>query len=212
MQPTTSYLPLKSGPTTLNKQHANLNLPNFLTLFRILLIPIYIGLFSAHSSTRSLVAATVFGLAALTDLLDGYLARRHSQITTLGQLLDPLADKLLVAAGLILLVQFQRVDSWLAFAIIAREIGVTGLRSIAASEGIVITADRLGKSKTFFQVMGILLLTLPISINVFDFDYHILGKLFLYLALLLGLLSGIRYLSIVLHKIRARDGWLRGSP
>ena len=210
MQPI-SCLQTKSGTTVLHKQHSNLNLPNFLTFFRICLIPIYIALFSAQSSTRSLVAAIVFGIAALTDLLDGYLARRHSQVTTLGKILDPVADKLLVAAGLILLVQYQRIDSWLAFAIIAREIGVTGLRSIAASEGIVIAADNLGKSKTFFQVIGILLLTLPISTNLFAFDLHLLGMVLLYLALLLGVLSGIRYLTSVLHKIGARDGLLRGS-
>ena len=210
MQPI-SCLPTKSGTFALHNQHANLNLPNLLTFFRICLIPIYIALFSAHSSTRSLVAATVFGIAALTDLLDGYLARRRSQVTTLGKMLDPVADKLLVTAGLILLVQYQRIDSWLAFAIIAREIGVTGLRSIAASEGLIIIADHLGKSKTFFQVVGILLLTLPMTTNLFSLDLHTLGTVLLYLALILGVLSGIRYLTSVLHKIGSGDGALRES-
>ena len=175
----------------------------------MLLIPVYIALFSVHSPTYALGAALIFGIAALTDLLDGYLARRHSQITTLGQLLDPVADKLLVAAGLILLVEYQRIDSWLAFAIIAREIGVTGLRTVAAAEGIILAADNLGKSKTFFQILGIFLLTLPISLNLFDLDLQNLGTFLLYIALCLGILSGLRYLSTVFQTMRNRDRFFR---
>ena len=109
---------------------ANINLPNFLTVVRILLIPVFVVLFSDPTPDRSLAAAVVFVVAAVTDLLDGYLARRHSQITRLGRLLDPIADKLLVLSGLILLVQFDRVAAIVAILIIAREVAVTGVRAI----------------------------------------------------------------------------------
>ncbi len=114
---------------------ANLNLPNFLTVVRILLIPVFVVLFSDPTPDRSLAAAIVFVVAAVTDLLDGYLARRHSQITRLGRLLDPIADKLLVLSGLILLVQFDRVAAIVAILIIAREVAVTGVRAISAARG-----------------------------------------------------------------------------
>ncbi|MEK7294543.1 MAG: CDP-diacylglycerol--glycerol-3-phosphate 3-phosphatidyltransferase, partial [Nitrospirota bacterium] len=126
---------------------ANLNLPNFLTVVRILLIPVFVILFSDPTPDRSLAAAVVFVVAAVTDLLDGYLARRHSQITRLGRLLDPVADKLLVLSGLILLVQFDRVAAIVAILIIAREVAVTGVRAISAAQGIVIEAETTGKYK-----------------------------------------------------------------
>jgi len=145
-------------------------------------------------------AAGVFFGAALTDLLDGYLARRRGQITNLGKLLDPVADKLLVASGLILLVQFQRVEVWLAIVMIARELVVTGARTVAAKEGFVVPADSLGKLKVVCQISGILCLILEEVIPIPFFDLHFIGTLVLYVALVVALISGGRYLVEILKK------------
>jgi len=114
----------------------NINLPNLLTLSRLLLIPVFVVVFLSPTPERSLIAAAVFLVAALTDFLDGYLARRSDQVTQLGRLLDPVADKLLVLSGLILLVQAERVAAWVAIVIIARELAVTGIRALAAKDGV----------------------------------------------------------------------------
>lgn len=180
----------------------NLNLPNLLTLSRIFLIPVFVFLFSTPSPIRSMSAAAVFVLAALTDALDGYVARRRGQITNLGKLLDPVADKLLVAAGLIMLVQFQRVSVWLVIVIIAREIIVTGARAVAAKEGFVLPADTLGKYKVILQISGILLLLLEEAFHPgFQPLLHLTGTLVLYVSLLLALVSGGRYILTILRRI-----------
>jgi CDP-diacylglycerol--glycerol-3-phosphate 3-phosphatidyltransferase len=165
------------------------NLPNTLTLSRILVIPVFVFLFSNPTPDRSITAAFVFLVAALTDLLDGYLARRRGQITNLGKLLDPVADKLLVASALILLVQFERVEVWLAILMIARELIVTGARAVAAKEGFVVPADSFGKLKVVCHIQ------IPF------FDLHIIGTLVLYVALAVALISGTRYLIEILKKI-----------
>lgn len=182
----------KSPFTSHEIPHQNLNLPNSLTLFRIVLIPVFLIVFTSNSWKNSFLPAVIFSIAALTDLLDGYLARRNGQITNLGSLLDPIADKLLVLTGLILLVQFNRVEAWLAIAIMAREIAVSGLRSIAAAEGMIISADTLGKYKAFLQVVGIICLTLPSS-SLPYVDIYSIGTSILYIALVLGVYSGIQY-------------------
>ena len=169
------------------------NLPNVLTASRILLIPVFVVVFSSPTPTRSLVAAALFLIAALTDMFDGYLARRRSQVTNLGRLLDPVADKLLVLSGLILLVQFDRVAAWLAILIIAREVAVTGVRALAAADGIVLAAEATGKYKMTTQVIAILLLILEGSLLPLGWNPHLLGTALLYVALALGLLSGWQY-------------------
>jgi CDP-diacylglycerol--glycerol-3-phosphate 3-phosphatidyltransferase len=173
---------------------ANVNLPNFLTVVRILLIPVFVALFSDPTPDRSLAAAVVFVVAAVTDLLDGYLARRRSQITRLGRLLDPIADKLLVLSGLILLVQFDRVAAIVAILIIAREVAVTGVRAIAAAQGIVIEAETTGKYKMVVQVVAIVFLLLEDGVLPAAWYPHEVGTGLLYLALALALYSGNRYL------------------
>lgn len=173
---------------------ANLNLPNFLTVVRILLIPVFVVLFSDPTPDRSLAAAVVFVVAAVTDLLDGYLARRHSQITRLGRLLDPIADKLLVLSGLILLVQFDRVAAIVAILIIAREVAVTGVRAISAAQGIVIEAETTGKYKMVVQVVAIVFLLLEDGSLPDSWHPHEVGTGLLYVALALALYSGQRYL------------------
>jgi len=135
-----------------------LNVPNVLTLLRILLVPVLVVALLSATPNGSALAAAVFALAALTDGLDGYIARSRKDITTFGKVMDPIADKLLVAAALISLVSLNRVDPWVAMVIIAREFAVSGLRIAAGVQGVVIPASRLGKAKTITQVAAILAL------------------------------------------------------
>lgn len=185
-----SYKSSETFPAECAAQEQNVNLPNVLTVARILLIPVFILVFASPTPERSLAAAAVFLIAAATDFLDGYLARRRSQVTRLGRLLDPIADKLLVLSGLILLVQFGRVAAWVAIVIIARELAVTGVRALAASEGVILSAESTGKYKMIAQVVAILLLILDKSLVPMGLNPHLAGTAVLYLALVLGLVSG----------------------
>ncbi|MGH7183363.1 MAG: CDP-diacylglycerol--glycerol-3-phosphate 3-phosphatidyltransferase [Nitrospiraceae bacterium] len=172
----------------------SLNLPNFITFTRILLIPVFVVLFVTPTEDRSLSAAIVFVVAAVTDLLDGYLARRNGQVTTLGKLLDPIADKLLVLSALILLVNLDRVSALIAILIIAREVAVTGIRAIAAGEGMVIAAETTGKYKMALQVVAIVLLILEDTFMSNFGNLHLAGIVTLYLSLLFGYVSGGQYI------------------
>ncbi|HEX2055371.1 MAG TPA: CDP-diacylglycerol--glycerol-3-phosphate 3-phosphatidyltransferase [Nitrospiraceae bacterium] len=174
-------------------QESNVNLPNVLTLTRILLIPVFVVLFVTPTPSRSLAAAIVFLVAALTDLVDGYVARRCGQVTKLGRLLDPIADKLLVLSALIVLVQVDRVSALVAILIIAREVAVTGIRAIAATEGIIISAETTGKYKMALQVIAIVLLILEGTILSEYGNVHLAGIVTLYLSVLLGYFSGGQY-------------------
>jgi len=184
------------------------NLPNWLTLTRIGAVPVVIGLMlflspeSADSPTGwnreiSFLTGFVFALAAITDLVDGYLARKWDVVTTMGAFLDPLADKLIVLGTLVMLVQLDRVPAWIVIIILGREIAVTGLRSIAAEQGIVISAGALGKYKTIFQVIALLGLLVYYK---YDYDevsvtYAKVGGVFLYVALFFTVWSGIDYFA-----------------
>ena len=144
-----------------------MNLPNSLTLVRMFLVPLLVVVLLTEFEGRrilgvskELLGAAIFALASLTDWLDGYLARRRKQVTTLGQILDPLADKLLISATLVSLVQLDLVQSWMVALIIGREIAVTGLRNLAYSRGLTMPASGLGKLKMASQVTAILLLLL----------------------------------------------------
>jgi CDP-diacylglycerol--glycerol-3-phosphate 3-phosphatidyltransferase len=150
-------------------------------------------LFATPTPDRSLSAALVFAVAAVTDLLDGYLARRNGQVTTLGKLLDPIADKLLVLSALILLVNVDRVSALVAIFIIAREVAVTGIRAIAAGEGMVIAAETTGKYKMALQVVAIVLLILEDTFVSDLGNLHLAGIVTLYLSLVLGYVSGGQY-------------------
>jgi CDP-diacylglycerol--glycerol-3-phosphate 3-phosphatidyltransferase len=171
----------------------SLNLPNLLTLTRILLIPVFVVLFVTPDQDRSLMAAIVFVVAAVTDMLDGYLARRSGQVTKLGKLLDPIADKLLVLSALILLVNVDRVSALVAILIIARELGVTGIRAIAAGEGMIIAAETTGKYKMALQVVAIVMLILEGTSLAALGNLHLAGIVTLYLSLVLGYISGGQY-------------------
>jgi CDP-diacylglycerol--glycerol-3-phosphate 3-phosphatidyltransferase len=171
----------------------SLNLPNFLTLVRICLIPVFVVVFLAPTPDRSLVAAVIFTVAAVTDLLDGYIARRTGQVTKLGKLLDPIADKLLVLSALILLVNIDRVSALVALLIIARELAVTGIRAIAAGERLIISAETTGKYKMALQVVAIVFLILE-GTELAEFgNLHLAGTATLYVSLVLGYVSGGQY-------------------
>lgn len=179
-----------------------MNLPNILTMARIAAVPIVVVLLMFESKQNCFWAAAVFSVAAITDWLDGYLARKWEIVTVLGKFLDPLADKLIVMAALIMLIPLDRVPAWAVFVILAREMIITGLRSIASSEGIVIAASNLGKYKTIFQMVAIIGLLLHYRYHwffgvQFDFLYpsfHNAGIFFFYVSLLLTVWSGGDYL------------------
>jgi CDP-diacylglycerol--glycerol-3-phosphate 3-phosphatidyltransferase len=135
-----------------------LNLPNLLTLIRILLVPVVVVALTVETPGGSAIAATVFAIAALTDGLDGYIARTRQSETTFGKVMDPIADKLLIAAALIALVSLDRLAAWVAMVIIAREFAVSGLRIAAGQQGVVIPASWLGKAKTITQVVAVMAL------------------------------------------------------
>lgn len=143
----------------------------------------------------SFLAALFFGLAAITDLLDGFLARRYKVVTSIGKLLDPLADKILASVTMIMLISLGRIPAWIVILIIAREMAVTGLRSIAVVQGKVIAASSLGKYKTIFQSVSLICLCLHYQyVNV---DFHAVGMTFLWAALILTLWSGFSYFRLM---------------
>jgi CDP-diacylglycerol--glycerol-3-phosphate 3-phosphatidyltransferase len=167
------------------------NLPNTLSVIRLVLIPVIVICLYFPGRLGSFLAALFFGLAAITDLLDGFYARRHKKITSLGKFLDPLADKLLISATMIMLITLNRIPVWVVILIIAREMAVTGLRGIAVVEGIVIEASSLGKYKTIFQLVSLICLSL--HYEYLGVDLHAVGMTFLWVALILTMWSGWSY-------------------
>jgi CDP-diacylglycerol--glycerol-3-phosphate 3-phosphatidyltransferase len=167
------------------------NLPNALSLLRLLAIPIVLVCLLFPEKWGSFLAALFFAVAFITDFLDGYIARKYGAVTTLGKFLDPLADKILVSMTLIMLIPIDRVPAWMVVIIVAREIAVTGLRSAAVTEGIVIQASVLGKYKTFFQAMATIALCL--HYEYFGVAFHTVGIVLLWFALILTLVSGWAY-------------------
>ncbi len=172
-----------------------MNLPNLLTLLRIFFVPLLVAALLADSHTSSfpvsseLFALAVFLVAAVTDLLDGYLARRWGQITTVGTLLDPIADKLLISAALVSLVDIHRVSAWMVILIIGREFAVSGLRSIAATSGYTISASELGKSKMVAQVVAIALVIGGIRWK----NLEEIGQLAMWVVVIFGIVSAADY-------------------
>ena len=182
-----------------------LTLPNLLSLLRIALIPFLIYFLTDTGPLFSALAAFTFFIASLTDYFDGYLARRQGHSTTLGKFLDPLADKLVVAAALIMLIainRFPRVPAWMVVVIVGRELAVTGLRAIASSEGVILPAEELGKYKMIFQMFA--LHGLLIHYSYFHINFHLAGMYFLWLSLVLGVWSGIDYHVKVIRQVVAK--------
>jgi CDP-diacylglycerol--glycerol-3-phosphate 3-phosphatidyltransferase len=177
-----------------------LNPPNLVTLARIALIPLFVTLLSSESRRNSFLAALVFGAASATDFLDGYLARRLQLITTFGKFLDPLADKLITMAAYIVLVYLDRVPAWVVLVILSREFIISGLRTIAISEGMVIAASQGGKWKTALQLAGAVALIVnyqyPIDFLVgpiLQVNFHAVGLVLTYASLIPSIWSAVDY-------------------
>ncbi len=168
-------------------------LPNILTGFRFALVPVLIVLFSVDQNTSVEMAAfLVFIVAALTDLADGWYARKYQIETVLGKLMDPLADKVLVSTALIMLIPLGRMPAWVCLLIICREMIVTGFRGLAASTGKVVAADQLGKYKSNFQYFGLGFLIFPLGVLPVPFQHEI-GMGLIYISLVLAIWSAFQY-------------------
>ncbi|HEY8361361.1 MAG TPA: CDP-diacylglycerol--glycerol-3-phosphate 3-phosphatidyltransferase [Tissierellaceae bacterium] len=169
-----------------------MNLANKITIFRVLLVPIFILVLYSEIRYNNFIAALIFVIASLTDTLDGYIARSKNMITNFGKFVDPLADKILVSAALISLVEMGKIPAWVVIIIIAREFLISGFRIIAASEGITIAASPLGKIKTITQLIAIILLLIN------NFPFYLINipvdMILLYISLFFTVLSGIDYI------------------
>jgi CDP-diacylglycerol--glycerol-3-phosphate 3-phosphatidyltransferase len=191
-------------------------LPNLLTMGRIAVIPFILWFIDNYSPARSFVATLIYLGASLTDFLDGWLARRRKQVSVLGKFLDPLADKLIVTAVLVYLAGMDRCPPWLVVALLARELAVTGLRSIAVSEGLVISASDSGKQKTALQMVGTLFLLIHFRYPVWGLewvtikderlviDFHLVGLYTLYLALVMSFFSALDYFRRFVLAVKKR--------
>ncbi|MDD2221201.1 MAG: CDP-diacylglycerol--glycerol-3-phosphate 3-phosphatidyltransferase [Clostridia bacterium] len=174
-----------------------MTLANKITISRILLIPVFLIVLMLPINRADMIAALIFIIASATDGLDGYFARSRGEVTTLGKFLDPLADKLLVSTALIALVGMGRLDAWIVVLIIAREFAVTGLRTLAVKEGVVIAASKLGKIKTVTQIIAVCLLLLQydplLTAWLTAGFWHIFAIIMTYIALFFTLYSGYDY-------------------
>lgn len=167
-----------------------MNIANKITLFRVLLVPVFMIVLYSDLSNSQMIAGFIFIFASLTDALDGYLARSKNLVTNFGKFVDPLADKVLVSAALISLVDIGKIPGWIVVVIIAREFTITGFRILAASDGITIAASPLGKFKTITQLLAVIL----ILFNNFPFGNIPIDIIMLYLALIFTVLSGVDYI------------------
>lgn len=180
-----------------------MNLPNILTMLRIAAIPLLCVLLLSPEREPGFWAAALFAVASVTDWLDGYLARKMGIVTVFGKFLDPIADKLIVMAALIMILPFDRVPAWMVLVILGREMIITGLRGIASTEGIVIPASNLGKFKTIFQLVAIIGLLLHYNYHwFFGTDHpllvvnmHNVGMFYLWIATIITIWSGVDYLN-----------------
>lgn len=193
-----------------------LNLPNLLTMARIVMIPICLVFLDRDNPKDGFWACMVFTLAAITDVLDGYLARKLNVVSVLGKLLDPLADKLIVMACLVWMVPMGRIPAWIVVVLLARDISVTGLRSVAASEGVVISAGQEGKTKTALQMIGIiaLLVGYPYRLHYFGWDAGVVdlvhvGRLLVYMSLVFSMASFAQYVALFAMAVEAKETKLR---
>jgi CDP-diacylglycerol--glycerol-3-phosphate 3-phosphatidyltransferase len=169
-----------------------INLPNAITVLRIGILPVLFLVLLEPGEALSLVIAILFILAALTDLLDGYVARRYNIVTRMGKLLDPIADKIIMSAAMVLLIPIGRIPAWVMALMVMRDFAVDGLRSMAAAEGHVIEASDLGKYKTFCQIIAVS--ALIIHYPIYGIDPSTIGRAFIYVALVLSMWSGFDYL------------------
>ena len=202
-----------------------MNLPNYLTFARMLMVPILVVVLLTRVTNHEVIGVIVFWIASATDFLDGYLARRWGQVTTLGKLLDPLADKLLISGALISLVELDLAPAWITFIILGREMAITGLRGIASEEGITISAERMGKWKLGAQIAAISCLLLGPKLDLWLFQwtgirifhffiripfghtprsygfFHGMGVMLLWVAMILSVWSAISYFRSFWQKL-----------
>ena len=179
------------------------NLPNLVTIGRVVLVPFVLLLIDNYNPLRTFLASMLYVGAAAGDALDGYLARKRNQVSVLGKFLDPLADKLIVTAVLVTLVALGRAPAWLVVVLIARDLAINGLRSIASAEGLVISASDGGKIKTALQLVAIMMLLIHFQYPVLgtesvlghaiNVDYHRAGLIMLYLSMVVSVFSGGQY-------------------
>jgi CDP-diacylglycerol--glycerol-3-phosphate 3-phosphatidyltransferase len=167
------------------------NLPNTITLIRLSVVPFLFILLWSPGEFWSLVLAILFVAASITDLLDGYIARKYQLVTTMGKFLDPIADKLMINTAMILMIPIGRIPAWIVALTIIRDFVVDGVRSIASSEGLFIQASRLGKQKTLAQIIAVT--ALLIHYPIFGADAHRVGIMVLYVAFVLTIYSGTNY-------------------
>jgi CDP-diacylglycerol--glycerol-3-phosphate 3-phosphatidyltransferase len=167
------------------------NLPNTITLIRLSVVPFLFILLWSPGEFWSLVLAILFVAASITDLLDGYIARKYQLVTTMGKFLDPIADKLMINTAMILMIPIGRIPAWIVALTIIRDFVVDGVRSIASSEGLFIQASRLGKQKTLAQIIAVT--ALLIHYPIFGADAHRVGIIVLYVAFVLTIYSGTNY-------------------
>lgn len=165
--------------------------PNTLTLFRIVAVPVIVVLLMVPNRFTALLAGLIFSAAAITDYFDGYLARRYGLVSNLGKVMDPVADKLLVASSLIMLSSLGWMPAWIACIIVGRELAISGLRNIIAQNEMDVSASSLGKYKTGFQIAAII--PLMFHYPAFGLDFHAIGMVFLWCALIFTLWSGADY-------------------
>jgi len=204
--------PSVGGPRRRSFTEDAWNLPNALTMARIVMIPVFLVFLDRNTPRDGVWAALIFTAAAITDLLDGWLARKMNIVSVLGKFLDPLADKLIVMAALIWCVPMGRMSAWVVVLLLAREISVTGLRSVAASEGVVIAAGSEGKRKTALQMIGIICLVIgypyhlawgPIDLGVVDLVH--VGAMLVYLSLAFSLASAAQYVRLFGAAVEAKN-------
>ncbi|MCC6751201.1 MAG: CDP-diacylglycerol--glycerol-3-phosphate 3-phosphatidyltransferase [Deltaproteobacteria bacterium] len=190
-------------------------LPNLLTMLRIVLIPAVLVYIDNESPLRSFAACLLYAASAITDFLDGYVARRSGRTSILGKFLDPLADKLLVMATLVWMVPLGRIEPWVVILLLTREISITALRGIASAEGLVIAARQMGKDKTALQLIGILCLIIhfryPVIFTDYYVDFHQVGLYTVYISLVLSVSSAVEYLQLFARAVSGKPSAGDGS-
>jgi CDP-diacylglycerol---glycerol-3-phosphate 3-phosphatidyltransferase len=185
-------------PIPLDKRDT-FNFPNTITILRLGVIPVLFLLLYSPGPTGSIIIAVMFIIAALADILDGYIARKYHVETVMGKFLDPIADKLIINTAMIMMIPINRIPAWIVAVIIMRDFVVDGIRSIASSEGLIIQASNIAKQKTLCQNFAVS--ALMIHYPFFGADAHAIGLVILYIALVMSLVSGIDYLTKFYHAI-----------
>jgi CDP-diacylglycerol--glycerol-3-phosphate 3-phosphatidyltransferase len=188
------------------------NIPNILTYARVAMIPGVLYLLDRGTKRDALYAALLYALAGITDVLDGFLARKMNIVSVIGKFLDPLADKLMVTASLVWMVTLGRIPAWAVILLLSREISITALRAIASSEGFVIAANEGGKQKTALQVMGILFLIIgyPYHLRILGIDLGIVdmvivGRSLVYLSLIMSFTSAAEYVALFARAVDKKE-------